>query len=118
MQAMAPSQLRTKQFKALERKWRKKLLQSGFVDCEYQNGALKQHDRRTALFDDQEAVRQFFAALDEYLAGEPELPKAHRKILELYTGGMRQVDIAKKVRRSRTTVQTTIYNYIKRIPKT
>lgn len=102
---------RTDHFRALQREWRKHLAESKFDDIEDEKENLRSHDRRTQAFDNREAIADFFRALDHYLTEHPEVPTGHRSILELYSRGLHQIDIAKRLAISRRTVYTVVYSY-------
>lgn len=103
--------LKQNNYNKLKRIWNKKLLKSGFTDQENIHGELKQPEKRSLAWANQDRIREFYLNLDEYLTKVESIPELHRQILEYYTQGVYIVKICKLVKRSRTTVKTVIAKY-------
>lgn len=100
-----PSPFRTKEFRALYQEWRERLAEDGFKDLEDHHGNLKTPDNRTNRFVMREQTAEFFRRLDHYLTETPEVPPKVRAILELYSEGIPQVEIARKLEHSLTLIE-------------
>jgi hypothetical protein len=101
----------TKDFKALKSDWDRRLSQSGFKDAEKPSGELRSPDLRTIAWQNRDAIRDFFLALDTYLSTNPDMTPAHRVILEAYSQGTHVKDIVKTSGLSHTTVFSIIRRY-------
>lgn len=99
----------------LTAEWAKRLKESGFEDIEDKKGRLKSYDRRTINFDNRDMIRDFYLALDAFLAIAQELSPKHRRILELYSCGIHSKVIAEKVDLGRTQVWAILKKYKKQI---
>ncbi len=108
----------TPEFKKLNEDWRRKLAKSGFEDQEDSKENLQEYDRRTIAFDNAEKIEQFFRKLDAYLSDNPNLPRAHRKILQLYSNGEKAIHIGKKLRVTDRWVRKVVSAYKKKILST
>lgn len=106
--------IKPKDYLELQREWNLKLKESGFVDIEDAKNRLKTPDSRTQNFQDREALLNFFLELDCYLQHN-DLPEKHRRILELYSQGLRlnQISIAQSI--SLTVIKDVISKYKKKI---
>lgn len=75
-------------FKKLQKEWASKLKESGFDDLEDSKENLKPDgDRRTVAFENRDAIRDYYRKVDSYLTNTKNIPKKHRKVLELYSEG-------------------------------
>lgn len=111
MQLVAKKFYQTKEFKAINSRWRELLEVSGFEDIESERENLKTYDRRTQNFDQSEDLLNFYLAIDNYLTNTSSIPAKHRQLLELYTKGMYLTDISKKLKRSYSWVKLIIKDY-------
>ena len=75
-------------FKKLNRVWRERLKDSGFIDLEDEKGNLFAKDHRTLAFTDPSATITFFSLLNEYLHASSNISDRDRIILELYSNGI------------------------------
>lgn len=97
-------------FLELAKQWRKKLKTAKFHDIEDNRENLEQHDTRTQLFERREQVLEFFLALDDYL-NYAEIPKKHRRVMEMYSSGMYLTDISVSVNMSYAWVKMIVAKY-------
>lgn len=104
---------RTKKFIKLDKKWKKKLKAAGFDDIEDEHENLKQHDVRTAAWEDKVAIEEFFRRLRFFLSDHPELPEKIRQILGLYADGVLIKEIGAKAETSSRHVREVVYKYEK-----
>lgn len=108
---------KTKEFKELQLKWYRKLKTKrvGFKDIEDANGnLLKQLDKRTNAYKTKEATEEFYYQLDSYLReNRLDINPIHYKMLSLYARGVKQIEIAKRLKRHKTTVYHVILRYRK-----
>lgn len=102
---------------SLRREWNQKLAESGFVDIEDERGQLKRMTERPFSQHVAEATSQFYELLGVYLQTQKDLTRLERRILELYSEGMKLDDIAFDVYRSRAYVKNKIYHHRDRILK-
>jgi hypothetical protein len=94
--------------------WYRKLKKAGFSDIEDSKERLKSKDTRTKAFQNQDAVRVFYADLDHYiLTQETMLDPVHLRILQLYSEGMYVVRIALAVGLSRSRVNQILLQHRK-----
>lgn len=77
----------TDEFLKLNKTWQEKLAKNGFNDIENENGKLKDHDRRTISFENQEEIIVFIDKLQNYI-NTNKLPPKHKKIISLYCAGI------------------------------
>lgn len=96
-----------KSYHQLRDEWYQKLEAEGFHDIEKKSNQIGLI-RNTQAFQNRDAIRDFFLALDAYLI-TAELKPLHRKILELYTQGIKITEIVRRVKRSRSNVKQIIY---------
>jgi hypothetical protein len=99
-------------FQELQDKWYDKLKTNGFKDIETKGERLIEPDRRTIAFENRDEIAEFFRRLDHYLSNN-SLPKRERRILELYSQGIKvksihTVAITNKVNLSDRTVRRII----------
>lgn len=86
---------RSREFLELRNEWYEKLQElhktgeSDFVDIEAEQGHLSSQNRRTIAFDNRDAISEFYSALTRYIDERQDLAETERKILELYSKGMR-----------------------------
>lgn len=100
-----------KEFMQLKSEWDEKLRDSGFKDIEDSSGRLKSYDRRTQSFGDRQSILEFFLALDHFLESKKDIPTNDRRILELYSCGVKITHISDKTRMGKTTIKETIKRY-------
>jgi DNA-binding NarL/FixJ family response regulator len=99
----------------LRREWNRRLAASGFEDIEDEKGRLKRMTDRQKPAAVMEATAAFYTLLDAYMIATKELTRLERRILELYSQGMKLDDIAMDVYRSRAYVKNKIYLHRDRI---
>lgn len=107
----------TKEFKSLRGEWYKKLEESDFKSIEDNNGRLWQPNLRTITFDNRGRILDFFLKLDSFLTNSEGLPSKHRRILELYSQGVKikgAKGIIERVGMSDKYIRNVI-NYYKRL---
>lgn len=97
-------------FRALNAEWRLRLKKSGFDDLESDDGRLRQKNIRTQNFENRGVILEFHLRLNSFLV-EQKLPKTHRRILELYSGGEYVKDIVEKTGLSDRWVRKVIHEY-------
>lgn len=102
---------RDKTYAELKAIWDKKLKDSGFEDIEDSHGRLKQPDTRTISFQNRDTFLDFYLALDTYLETHKDIPPLDRRVLELHSCGIPNVEIAKRVGRGKTQVKVRIRKY-------
>lgn len=107
---MARKFYETIEFLTLNLKWKTKLAKSGFKDIEDLREDLKQPDGRTQVFQTQVQAFEFFQMLDEYLRLN-QIPRRHRKCLEMYSQGTYQRDISVELQVSERYVRKLIAHY-------
>lgn len=106
----------TPEFKKLNKEWREKLESAGFDDQEDEKENLKQKDERTIAFQNRDKIQNFYLKLDSYLTHNTEIPERDRKILELYSQGVKvkgKGGIVEQVGLSRDPVYQVIWKYKK-----
>mgnify|MGYP001557457359 CR=1 FL=1 len=106
-----PVLMNSPEYRTLRKIWNEKLRAVGFKDIEDCRGNLKQHDRRTIGFEHRELISDFFRRVDHYLTAHPEIPSLHRRILSLWSDGVKIKDICKKTRRCSAWVREIIRRY-------
>jgi hypothetical protein len=104
----------TKKFKRLNSLWLRKLARSGFIDIETASGALKNYDRRTIAWENRQRIETFFRALDSFLI-EAKLPAKDKKILELYSQGIRIAEISVRSGMNRFAIHKLIQQYKRQV---
>ena len=100
------------EFKALRAEWNKKLKRVGFEDQEDEKGRLKHKDSRTISFQNREQISEFFSKIGEFLGGNSDIPKMHRRVLDLYCQGTWIVNISKQIKQPKHVI-TKIISYYK-----
>jgi len=96
-------------FAKVKAEWDRRLTDSGLDDIEAPSKALRPN-LRTVAFENRDAIRDFFLALDSYLA-RTVIPPRDRKVLEAYSAGQYIGKIAESLSVSRSTVKNTIRHY-------
>lgn len=101
----------TKEFQKLKADWYERLEAFEFQDIERKNESLRSHNDRTQNFKDREQVLSFFLAFDSYLTNTRGIPRKHRRILKLYTSGLKIIRIAERMNCHRNTCHKIIKQY-------
>lgn len=99
------------EFIEAQRHWDQLLKKKGFQDIEDRSGNLKGQIKPTISWQNQDLIRNFFLTLDNLLTVYTQMPAFERKVLELYTQGMRIKMIVKKTHASDRHVRNVITRY-------
>jgi hypothetical protein len=103
---------KSKAFKDEFKLWHKKLEKSGFEDIEDSYGFVSnKFNRRKSNLEDIENVRNWFLTLDSLMTHYPEMPSFDRRVMSLYSSGVRVKDIVKKVKSSKRNVMYCVSRY-------
>jgi hypothetical protein len=86
---------------------------SDYSDIEDPKENLEQYDRRTIAFDNRDRIQEFFLRLDAYLTNTPDIKPKHRKVLELYSKGLKVKGKGGISKRTRTPWRT-IFSWLRR----
>jgi hypothetical protein len=102
-----------KEFRRLKAEWEERLEKAEFDDIEK-----KEKFCRPQYFKaDGPNTLDFFLALDHYLT-DSILPKRHRRVLALYSAGLKAIEIAKKTNTSYSHTRRIIEQYTKVVMST
>lgn len=101
----------SREFREIEREWSARLRDSGFDDIEGRGGALKSKDRRTIAFDNRDRIQSFFLMLDHFMHAYEAMPAFDRRVMELYSSGVKITEIVKKLRAKRCNVRRCVARY-------
>lgn len=100
-------------FAKIKQEWDQVLTKHGFKDIEYSSGQLKNYDRRTVGFDNQQIVLNFFLRLDQFMNHYKAMPKQDRLVMSLYSEGRPIPEIVQVSKVSRRKIFYIVERYKK-----
>lgn len=86
---------KTEKFREVQKEWEKRLKEDGFIDQELPSGNLRESEAEAR---DHESIRDFFIRLDHFMFYFNEMPKFHRKVMELYANGSTIAEITLRLK--------------------